>query len=48
MDAPVVVHPPTEASPEALATAQVTVNAQLVMVYASLPARTPATGIHAA
>jgi len=39
-DAPVVVAPPTEASPEALATAQATLNAQLVTLYASLPART--------
>ena len=39
-DTPVVVAPPTEASPEALATAQATLNTQLVTLYASLPART--------
>jgi RNA exonuclease 1 len=36
-DAPV---PPTEGSPEALATAQTTSDAQLVTLYASLPVRT--------
>jgi RNA exonuclease 1 len=41
-DVPVVVTPPTKASPEALATAQVTLDAQLVTLYASLPARTAA------
>ena len=38
-DAPVVVAPLTEASPEALATAQATLDAQLVTFYASLPGR---------
>ena len=39
-DAPVMVAPPTEASPEALAIVQATLDAQLVTLYASLPART--------
>ena len=39
-DAPVVVAPPTEASPEALATAQAMLGVQLVTLYTSLPART--------
>ncbi|KAG8214189.1 hypothetical protein J3R82DRAFT_10978 [Butyriboletus roseoflavus] len=39
-DAPVVVTPPIEASPEILAAAQATLNEQLVTLYASLPART--------
>ena len=37
---PVAVRPPTEASPEALATAQATVDARLVTLDASLSART--------
>jgi RNA exonuclease 1 len=41
-DAPVVVTPPAEASPEALATAQATLDTQLVTLYASLPVRTAA------
>ncbi|KAG6375627.1 hypothetical protein JVT61DRAFT_3195 [Boletus reticuloceps] len=40
VDAPVVVPPPTEPSLEALATAQATLDAQLTMLYAALPART--------
>lgn len=39
-DAPIVVAPPTETSPEALAAAQATLNEQLVTLYTSLPART--------
>ena len=35
-----MVPPPTEASPEAFATAQTSLNAQLVTLYASPPART--------
>jgi hypothetical protein len=42
-DAPV---PPTEASPEALATAQATLDAQLVTIYMSLPACTTAGNLH--
>jgi hypothetical protein len=38
-DAPVVAAPPTEASPEALSTAQATLDAQLVALYASGPHR---------
>jgi RNA exonuclease 1 len=41
-DAPVMVVLTTEVSPETLATAQATLDAQLVMVYASLPACTAA------
>ncbi|KAF8547232.1 hypothetical protein OG21DRAFT_1501665 [Imleria badia] len=39
-DAPVVVAPPREAYPEALAGAQVMLDAHLVALYVSLPART--------
>ena len=39
-DAPVAVRPPTEPSPEALATAQATLDARLVTLDASLSART--------
>ena len=39
-NAAVVVAPPTEASPDALATAQATLDAQLLTLYMSLPPRT--------
>ena len=39
-DAPVVATPPTETSPEAVATAQAMLGAPLVTLYESLPART--------
>ncbi|KAI9571566.1 hypothetical protein HD554DRAFT_2168835 [Boletus coccyginus] len=39
-DAPTVVVPPTEASPEALDAAQAALDAHLVTLYASLPVRT--------
>ena len=39
-DAPAVVVSPTEASPEVVAAAQVTLNEQLTALYASFPART--------
>lgn len=39
-DAPAVVAPPSEASPEALAAVQETLNERLAALYTSLPART--------
>ncbi|KAH0828120.1 hypothetical protein J3R83DRAFT_3791 [Lanmaoa asiatica] len=47
-DAPVVVAPSTEASPEALAAAQATLNEHLVTLYASLPARTAVVSFESA